>query len=436
MSALRAGFARRDITPRIGSPSGLTLRVRVDEVWDPLRATALVLEGDGRRVALVGLDLMGVLDASHRSIREAVAAATGIPPDGVVVNASHTHSAPYLSADLQSILRPHGLRVTDDGYEDEVRAAVVGAVVEAADRAVDVTVRSGRGVVERVAANRRPRDATGRVVHRYGRAPEELRALPEGLIDPEVAAVEFAGADGRAIGALLAYACHPTAAGSGSHAHVSADFVGHGRALVESGFGFPCVFVQGCAGDQGTGKWIAGSPRDDTAAMGERFARGVASALRSATARGDAGLAVSTARVDLALDPFPPVPELERRLAEAAAIDDFGPIVSLGDALAIARRPAELSVARITSIALGDLALVVLPGEVFVAHGLAIRAASPFAETIVAAYNDNTLQYIPTEAAFAEGAYEVDGGWRYVQPGEGERLVAAAIAELEGLRSR
>jgi hypothetical protein len=92
-------------------------------------------------------------------------------------------------------------------------------------------------------------------------------------------------------------------------------------------------------------------------------------------------------------------------------------------------------VARITAFALGDVALVILPGEVFVAHGLAIRAASPFAETIVAAYDDNTLQYIPTEAAFAEGAYEVDGGWRYIQRGEGERMVATAIGELGQLRS-
>ena len=68
------------------------------------------------------------------------------------------------------------------------------------------------------------------------------------------------------------------------------------------------------------------------------------------------------------------------------------------------------------------------PGEVFLEHGLAIRAASPFAETIVAAYNDNTLQYIPTAAAFPEGEYEVDGGWRYIRPGEGERMAAEGPA--------
>ena len=77
---------------------------------------------------------------------------------------------------------------------------------------------------------------------------------------------------------------------------------------------------------------------------------------------------------------------------------------------------------------------MVLPGEVFLEHGLRVRSGSPFAETLVAAYNDNTLQYIPTEEAFPDGEYEVDGGWRYIRPGEGERMADEAIRLLETLR--
>ena len=95
------------------------------------------------------------------------------------------------------------------------------------------------------------------------------------------------------------------------------------------------------------------------------------------------------------------------------------------------------SVARRSSpLAIGpDLALVVLPGEVFLEHGLAVRAGSPFANTVVAAYNDNTLQYIPTAAAFPDGEYEVDGGWRYIQAGQGERMADEAVRLLGGLRA-
>ena len=109
--------------------------------------------------------------------------------------------------------------------------------------------------------------------------------------------------------------------------------------------------------------------------------------------------------------------------------------MALGDRLVVARRLDDLAGAPIVTIRLGPgLAIVVLPGEVFLEHGLRIRSASPFDETLVAAYNDNTLQYIPTEGAFPDGGYEVDGGWRYIRPGEGERMADEAIRLLESLR--
>jgi len=235
---------------------------------------------------------------------------------------------------------------------------------------------------------------------------------------------------------LFVYACHPTAAGSGTHTHVSADFVGRARALAETNCGLPCLYLQGCAGNQGTGKWIAGTPADDTQAMGIRLAAGITEALSAAQATAPDALEVASTTIALEFDPFPPLERLEADLAAASAIDDFGPIIALGDALAVARRIDELRVARITALALGEIALVILPGEVFVEHGLAIRSRSPFRETIVAAYNDNTLQYIPTAAAFSEGSYEVDGGWRYVRAGEGERIADTAVGLLEGIRRR
>jgi hypothetical protein len=433
--ALRAGISRSDITPPLGSPAGLALRSVVNDIWDPLTATVVVLESDGTRVALVGLDLMGVLAATHARIREAVSAATGVPSDRVVVNASHTHSAPYLSDELQELLRPLGLRLMDDAHVElvvERTAEAAGAAV--AGMAAVTAIRTGRGHVERVAANRRPRTADGRVVHRYGRPPADLRELPEGLIDPEVAVIVLEGG-ARLIATIVVYACHPTAAGGGSHTHVTADLVGVGRGIVESRFGGSSLFLQGCAGDQGTGKWIADTPAADTRAMGARLATGVDQAMASLTDRPVARIGVATERLALELDPFPPLPVLERQLRAAAEGEDPGPIVALGDALVVARRVGELRTARLTAISLGDVALAVLPGEAFVEHGLSIRAGSPFPETVVAAYDDNTMQYIPTRAAFADGEYEVDGGWRYIRPGEGERMVAAMIGLLTRLRT-
>ena len=433
---MRAGFARRDITQPLGTPSSLGLFVAVTEIWDPLSATAVVIESDGERVALVGLDLCGLLEASHRSIRDAVSARTGLPADRVVLNVSHSHSAPYISADLQEMLRPYGLRLHDDAYAAALESAVVDAVVEAADRAVRARVGVGRGIVERVAGNRRPKRPDGRTVHRYGRPPDELRALPEGLIDPEVVVIRFDRPDGGPIGAILSYSCHPTASGLGIPTNVSADFVGHGRTSVEAAFEGTCVFLQGCAGNQGTGKWVSGTPWEDTVAMGARFARGVGVALTAArpVESGDVGVARSW--LPLELDPMPPVSVLEEQFDAATRDTEFADIVAIGDRLVLARRLAELAGAPLIAIRLGpELAIAVLPGEVFLEHGLQVRSGSPFGDTLVAAYNDNTLQYIPTEAAFPDGEYEVDGGWRYIRPGEGERMADETIRLLETLRA-
>jgi hypothetical protein len=105
----------------------------------------------------------------------------------------------------------------------------------------------------------------------------------------------------------------------------------------------------------------------------------------------------------------------------------------------IASNPAEFSEVSLSSLMLGEAALTFLPAEAFVEFGLTIKQRSPFAErTIVSAYNDCSLEYIPTESAFSEGEFEVNGGWRYIAPGSGELITATALetlGDLDALKS-
>jgi hypothetical protein len=66
-----------------------------------------------------------------------------------------------------------------------------------------------------------------------------------------------------------------------------------------------------------------------------------------------------------------------------------------------------------------------ISGELFVALGQGIRAALGDERTCVAALCDGTVGYIPSEDAFAVGGYEPNAS--LLEPGEGERIVAAAI---------
>ena len=443
MTALQAGFARRDLTPPIGTPAVYGITTFVKEIWDPLYVTALVLREGDEQAVVVGADMCAFLWQPYRDICAAIGRALGISADRVVLNASHSHCAPYFSTELQDLLDPYGLRALDPAYARWAREQIVAAARDAAAAIEPVRLSTGRGTVERVASNRRPRLPTGRTIHRYGRPPEEWRALPEGLIDPEVRVVWFDDPEGRPRGAVVNYACHPTAAGGGLQPWISADFVGYGLRSVEAALGgAPCLFLQGTAGNVGTGKWVAATPREDSEAMGHRFALGIFEAMNTRQPVALGPLRVLRRHVLLSFDPFPPLPELERRLETAVTAVEAGPaddqmagdVVAAGDALIVARHVKELQQASVLGIALGDVAIACLSAEVFVEFGLAIKRRSPFRHTLVAAYNDNSLQYIPTAAAFPEGEFEIDGGWRYVAMGAGEALQEGAIsllAELE-----
>ena len=79
-----------------------------------------------------------------------------------------------------------------------------------------------------------------------------------------------------------------------------------------------------------------------------------------------------------------------------------------------------------------DVAIVGLPGEVFVELGMAIKRASPFKHTIVIELCNDAPGYVPTLKAFGEGSYETVNS--RVLPGGGEILVDEAIRLLREIR--
>lgn len=433
MTELHAGFARRDITPELGMPNSTGVECVVTEIWDPLYATALVLDDGQTKAVVIGADLCAFLQQVDTQIRHAVAQALTISADQIVLNASHTHSAPYLATEYADLLHPYGLKVTELAYVRYVQDQIVAAAREASASAIPVQLRFGRAIVERVASNRRLRMSDGTMISRHGRPLQALRDLPEGLIDPEVRVVSFVDGQGQSVGFIVNYACHPTAAGGDLHGWVSADFVGYGLRSVEAAFGGAlALFLQGTAGNVGTGKWIDSTPRGDAEAMGNRLAAGIMQArLAEEPVRGDQ-LHIVRRHVPLQLEPFPELAEMEQLLVAAAAIGSHS-VVAAGDAWAIARRFADFQQAPISALKVGTMVIAFLPGELFVEFGLQIQRESKFCHTIVSAYNDDSLQYIPTKAAFDEGAYEVNGGWCYAKAGDGETLTQGSLRLLNEL---
>ncbi len=84
----------------------------------------------------------------------------------------------------------------------------------------------------------------------------------------------------------------------------------------------------------------------------------------------------------------------------------------------------------VQALAIGDLAIVSAAAEPFVATGMAVKAASPFARTFFAGYTNGCVGYVPTADAYPHRGYEV------AEAHIGYRLPAPVAPEAEGMLVR
>src|SRR4051794_36678235 len=95
--AWRAGVASVAITPETNLwMAGYAARTKPAEGKETdLFAKALALEdGHGTRLVIVTLDLIGVPRTLRKNLESRCADAYALPPEGLLLNASHTHSGP------------------------------------------------------------------------------------------------------------------------------------------------------------------------------------------------------------------------------------------------------------------------------------------------------------------------------------------------------
>lgn len=96
-SPFRAGWAKRPITPPIGTPlAGFGERKGKPStgVHDDLFVKALFLADEANRAVFVAADMLIIPENLAERVRERVANRTAKPADIILFNASHTHSGP------------------------------------------------------------------------------------------------------------------------------------------------------------------------------------------------------------------------------------------------------------------------------------------------------------------------------------------------------
>ncbi len=416
----RVGFAQHKITPSIGSELGGYFHKRfARDVKSDLYAKAMVIETCGRRVALVANDLLRTCAEYADPARAQIASACGIPPEAVMISATHTHTGPALQKDKGNPVDPV------PGYMGIMTEAIVKVTRDACDSMFDATLHVGQAEAERYSMNKLSRTRNGRDVYRQPEPHDPETVGPAGPLDTSVQVLCARDADKRIRAMAVNFASHPNSGGDS----IWAEWPGEMARTMAAIYGpdVPCLFLQGTAGDV-----------DCRSIPREQIGRGIAGAAVMAIEREVAPMASSPIDFRLKLLKI-------ARLVKTAETDRIiEAIRNKPDADYLEKswpprydawdnEPAELTVP-IQCLRMGDIALVGLPCEAFTTLGLEIKRYSPAKRTFVVAYANDHVGYMPPVEQAERGGY---GEWPFISrrliPQAATLMTDAAIGMLHEL---
>jgi neutral ceramidase len=434
---LLAGLAERDITPPIGYRLDGYFNERLATgTKDPLRAKAVVFAQGDARFALVVADLLGMPRSMSNDVRARAAALTGIPADHIAITATHTHTGPLFAGERARLFSAKAAAkfgtdpLASVEYPEMLRDRLVEVIVAAHQQRSPAALEFVTTSEDRLSFNRRYHMKDGTVRFNPGvQNPEVVRAA--GPIDPALPLVLITK-DTVPVGSLSVFALHPDTVGGGTE--YSADYAGHLAAELRKEFGgdFISVFGLGTCGDINHID-VSGSTRRHARIIGQQLAVSVLSA-RPRRPLDSPSLAAAAAHLTLPLRTVTDaqVASARARMAKVGTTAlPFLAQVEIVTTLDLERRGGTLETDVQAFRLSRDLAIVLLPGEVFVELGLEIKRRSPFANTLVIALSNDNPAYMPTTKAFGEGSYEIVNS--RIAPGGGERLVAEALRLLDTL---
>jgi quercetin dioxygenase-like cupin family protein len=426
---LFAGAAQVDITPAAHLfLFGYVHTERTSTgVHDPLYSSALYLSDERTSLLFIANDVIFIAKDLAARARRRIAAETHVPPENILISATHTHSGPvtvdYVSSRGDPTVPPADpayLRGLEDGI---VRAA---CLAQANARPAELGLAQADGSA--LGANRRD---------------------PAGPADPCVPVLLARALDDqRPIACMLVVSMHPTVLHEDSTL-VSADFPGETRRYLQSGplQGCPLVYHTGPSGNQSPRHVTRANTFAEVARLGEALGQAVECALAGLAFHPDLVLSAATRTLNLPRKAFLPPEEaeaalriaierLERLRLEAAPspqvrtaeVDWFGAeeTVTLAraardgslEAAYAACLPAEVQLLRI-----GDWAFVAWPGEIFVEYALELKTGRH--DVFVISLANGELQgYVVTPQAARQGGYEASNG--LFAPESGRILVEAA----------
>ncbi|MBW7892634.1 MAG: neutral/alkaline non-lysosomal ceramidase N-terminal domain-containing protein [Chitinophagaceae bacterium] len=397
---LLVGVARKNITPDKRIKNWVTGKPYTG-VEDSIYVRALVL-GDGQdKIVIINWSLVDAGESATDEVRKKISAELNIPAHHILVNASHNHSAPWTPVyqagyrgkerDTWWAIRYMPPQNDDPYFKAWMKFLInqtAAAAKEASQNLQPATLWIGRVNASRYMYNRRPRQPKwgleeSNVPKGYGFSHPDYNpdvlvgGAAFGPMDRTMTLLSFRDAHHNPIVSVFHLAVHAVSIYPYSEA-ISGDWPEEASKRIGETIGGEAVFLQGNAGD--IVPWRRG--RVAVTEMGAGLAELASAAYRFSAKLKPASLIATRSMVKL---------PLSERGKERTGLDSVNAEVQL--------------------ITYGSLAIVTLPGEPLTGLGNAIRARSPFPQTLVLGYsNGNGVHYVslPDEKPF--GGYEVETG--------------------------
>ncbi|MEE3371516.1 MAG: hypothetical protein VX346_19445 [Planctomycetota bacterium] len=417
-----------EITPPLGDGVGVGFMRETLSVEHPLYARGVVLRDAGGTYVLCAVDLCGLCNDSYDLFRKKIAVAAETIPSRVAVQSLHQHTAPVYDANARKLLYPDEPQKLALGlqFADHSAARIANAVRKSRKSFQQVThIGTSKAKVERVASNRRVPQPDGSLLTRSSSTQDpQLQAAPEGVIDPWLRTVSFYNA-GEPIVQLHYFATHPQSFyGDG---RVTWDVPGIALERLQQGTGITQIYFTGCGGNVAMGKYNDGT-RAVRASLVDRLYDAMA---RAAKAGGNkqpvTPIRWKTTSVQFPLRSDRPFSVKAQQEILASADSSFGRRLKAAMLMAWIERVQSGGAVEFSSLAIGDVRLLHLPGEPFVQFQLAAQRFAPTKFVAVAGYSECAMWYIGEDGIYTDrGGYEQS--WAFSGPCQ--QLMETTIRDL------
>jgi neutral ceramidase len=452
----RAGAATSNITPALGAVVvGGFVRPQSTHINDDLHVRCLALDDGTTQLVFAVVDNVGVPREVFDEAKRQIHLATKVPPENLMMSATHTHSGPGARGPEPRVSASQTL----DDYQNFLIRRIVDGVQRALNNLAPARLGFGTGQVPQHVFNRRwllkdgetapnPFGGQDRAVMNPGGYQGRL-LKPAGPVNPEVYFLSLESVEGRPLALLANYWLHYVSINA-PQSHISAGYFGsfceRVEQLLDAGWQSPAfvgLLANGPCGDVTNTNYAAPAARKKYAPYEKvrEVANDVAQEVvrvRRTIQHHDA-VQLRAAQAELELKMRRPSPEEVRRardiIARPAGVSPIHrrEVAYAGRTLAAIDSPEQVSIL-VQVFRVGDVAIVALPFEVFTETGLEIKAKSPFQDTFTIELANGSYGYLPTPEQHELGGYETWLGTNRVEKEASPKIVAKVLELFERLK--